>query len=131
MAISNKYRPLILVFIFTSVGLVISLLLSILRLFIEGQFINPISGGLIFVACVAILLGIIYCEISARIKSKIWGAIIFGFMSSQLFIACLILSSIVGDGVVKEMPENMYLVFTSLFTPMLAGIYFGTVAKNT
>jgi len=58
------------------------------------------------------------------------GAIIFGMVTSQLFIICLFVSSLLTDGSVKEMPENMYLFFTLVFTPLLSAIYFGMVGKT-
>jgi len=91
----NKYRPLILVSIFTIGGLMLSLLLSFARLLFEGgEFLDVIARlePVIFLACVGIIIGFAYCEISNLVQSKILGAILFGAVSSQLFVGCLLVS---------------------------------------
>jgi len=133
MKVMRKYQPLKILLFFIVSMLLLALFLSFIRFIFEGGSISSIFyrlEGFVFLSFFAILLGIIFCEIKALIQSKIWGAIIFGMVTSQLFIICLFVSSLLTDGSVKEMPENMYLFFTLVFTPLLSAIYFGMVGKT-
>jgi len=134
MRVAEKYQPLMVVAFFTCGGLVIGLVLALLRFVFEGgSFWSAISKleAVVFMSFTSIILGIICCEIRALIKTKALASIIFGFISSQVFLGCLFLSSLVTDGIVKGLPDNMYLFGTLFFTVALSLIYFGTIDKNT
>ena len=118
---------------FTVSMLLLMLFLSFISFLFEGGTIYSIfyrveSG--VFLGIVALLCGVVFCEIKAIIQSKILGAFLFGAVSSQLFVLCLFISSFLTSGAVKKMPNDMYLFFTLIFTPLLSAIYFGMVGKT-
>ena len=125
-----KYAPMIIVIYFSVMGLTISLLLSILRYFMEGSSIMKMLQAPLFISVTVILIGLVYCEVSSWIKNLWIGSIVFGVLSSNLFIFSLPLSSLVYDGNVGDfVPLNLYLALTILGSSLLGSIYFGIKRK--
>ena len=118
---------------FTVSMFLLMLFLSFVRFLFEGgtfySIFKRVESGA-FLGIVALLCGIVFCEIKAIIQSKILGAFLFGAVSTQLFILCLFISSFLTGGAVKKTPDDMYLFFVLIFTPLLSVIYFGMVGKT-
>jgi hypothetical protein len=109
------------------------LFLSFIRFLFEGgtfySIFHRVESG-VFLGAVALLCGIVFCEIKAIIQSKVLGALLFGAVSTQLFVLCLFINSFLTGGAVKKMPDDMYVFFILIFTPLLSAIYFGMVGKT-
>lgn len=129
----HKYYPLVLTSVFTIGALTIALLLSFVSYLIDGgEFIAVFQRmqGFLFIAVVAISLGILASEIKCFIKSHIRASLLFGILSPLLFIGCLLIDSILFNGSIKAMPDEFYLIMYMLFGFLSGAIYFGTL-KNT
>jgi len=120
-----KYAPMIIVIYFSVMGLIIALLLSTLRYFMDGSSIIKLLEAPLFISMTVILIGLVYCEVSSWIKNLWTGSIIFGILASNLFIFLLPMSSLIFKGEVGSLaPLNLYLALTLFGSPLLGSIYF-------
>ena len=123
--IKLKYEPMITVTYFSVMGLVIALLLSTLRYFMDGSSIIKLLEAPLFISMTVILIGLVYCEVSSWIKNLWTGSIIFGILASNLFIFLLPMSSLMFNGEVGSLaPLKLYLALTLFGSPLLGSIYF-------
>jgi len=76
--IKLKYAPMIIVIYFSVMGLVIAFILSVVRYFLDGTSLMKGIDAPIFMSAIAIIIGLIYCEVNYWVKNLWIGAILFG-----------------------------------------------------
>ena len=122
--------PLIVVLYFVAIGLVVSLILSVVNYFIKGGSLFKMLEAPVFIALFVIFLGIIYCEIAYRIKNFIFGSILFGLIGPQLFLLLNIGLLWFTDGIIRDVPLDWYLTLSLLLGGILAALYYGVESKQ-
>jgi len=126
----KKYAPLIVVLYFVAIGLVVSLILSIINYFLEGGSLFKMLEAPTFIAFFVIFLGIIYCEIAYRIKNSIFGSILFSLIGPQLFLLLNIGLLWFTDGIIRDIPLDWYLTLSLLLGGILGALYYGIISKQ-
>ena len=123
--------PMVVVLYFSiTMLLLVAFPLSALKYFLDDTSITTTLEGPMLMAIAAILIGLIYCEISARIKNLLLGSILFGVIASNLFIALLPISSVVLNREIRSIPLNVYLFIAIVGSGLLAAIYHGVKTKK-
>jgi len=108
--IKLKYAPMIIVIYFSVMGLVIAFILSVVRYFLDGTSLMKGIDAPIFMSAIAIIIGLIYCEVNYWVKNLWIGAILFGILSINLFILLLPIPTLVPKGNIGELPPlDIYL----------------------
>ena len=126
----SKYEPMFIVIFYSIMGLAIALFLGVIKHYIYDCSIIDVIEGPLFISIVAILFGLAYCEISFYIKNLWLGAIIFGILTSNLFIFSLPISSLIFDGKIGSLPPlNLYLLLI-LFMSFILGLIYLTAKKK-
>ena len=128
---TNKYQPLIIVLFYTVIGLLVSLILSIVKYVSEGSSILKILEAPAFMAFFTIFMGVIYCEIADRSKNIIFASILFGLIGPQLFLLLNIGLLWFTEGIIRDIPLDWYLTLSLFLGGSLGALYYGTTKKST
>jgi len=125
----KKYMPLVIVVYFCTTGLFIAYILGSIKVFFDGGSVFDLLEGHLFLALVAFIVGVIFCEIRTCIKSRFRASLLFGILSGQIYFGCFFVSSIIFEGVFKEIPFNYYLIVTLILSAGMSVIYVGVERK--
>jgi len=127
----NKYAPIIVVLFYTVMGLVISLILSIIKYLSKGGSILEMLEAPAFIAFFVVFMGVIYCEIAYRSKNNILASVLFGLIGPQLFLLLNIGLLWVREGIIRDIPLDWYLTLSLLLGGILGALYYGTTSKQS
>ena len=123
----EKYKPFFIVLHFVLIGLFITIILSIIKYFIDSISILEVMTAPLFISIMALVIGFFYCELKYYVKNVIFASIIFGIVSSQIFLLFLMIFFYFYDDIVRDIPPlDWYLAFTGLFSCLLIFIYIKT-----
>ena len=127
-----KYAPMIIVIYFSVMGLLIAVILSALDDFFGGSpFLKKLTSS-VFISILAILIGLIYCEVRFWIRNIWLGSILFGVLSINLFTLLLPISTLLLKGNIGKLPPlDLYLAITIFIGSSLGALYFGIEKKKT
>ena len=127
---NNKYFPLKIALYYAVVGLVVSLVLSVINYFLKGTPILTTLEIPAFLAFFVLFMGVLYCEITYILKNKIVASLLFGFIGSQSFLLFAVGSLWVTKGIIRDVPIEWYLTFSLSFGALLSVIYYGFTQKQ-
>ena len=126
----EKYESFFTVLRFVLIGLFTAILLSIIKYFIDDTPVLEILEGPLFISVMAIIVGISYCEVKFYIKNIILASIVFGVISSQLFLLFLVSFFYFYDDTVRDIPLDWYLVFIGIGSGSLILMYIKIESKK-
>lgn len=125
MKISEKYAPMIIITYFSiSMIIFVAVPLSALKYFLDDVSMVKTLEAPLFIALATIFIGLIYCEISFRIKNVLTASIVFGVISIHLFILMLFMSSLVLNRKIESIPFDFYLFLIIVLGGLLSIIYY-------
>jgi hypothetical protein len=129
MNFKEKYSPILILSYFCGMGLLIAIVLGGARTIIDGIPFFQMLEAPVFMVIVTFFVGILFCEVKARIKSRLLAAILFGILTPQIFILFLFVSDAILGRETKIMLSEYYIITTVVLGTLASMIYLGIV-KN-
>ncbi|MEO1080235.1 MAG: hypothetical protein AAFY29_11830 [Pseudomonadota bacterium] len=131
MPSSPKYRPLVVTVFFCVVGLLVSVFLNGVNYLLGEGFYAAHFEATLILCVVAVLSGVVYCEVRARVANRLKASIMFGVASSRLFFVVAELSTLLHEGTLKPFPVELYIALTGMLTAILAFLFMRLALHDT